>query len=394
MSVTFTSLSSSFAQILLDLQESRDKRIRTDYHWAKIEDGVLNAVGDVFNLNSKRTGDGRNHKPGIGSHVAQVPTIESTIPVVDDSQHYINDDVDSSNNLKDSFQRGETIKITKVQPQVQRPVIPLAARQFRLLKDPFSSLSDVNFRNGVKKSSSKSKTRAPLFTERHAVHALQLIHQEASIESGATDYHGSDSPATHINRQASAATRTYKKPNAAAEEVKWRSKTWNKQAENDKNTNLKAGKSERGNHNHSSHEEYSLKLAMQLQEFAVEETQIRERSPPASQLSAHLKFQPKPPRPRPKMRPANIDEIENSGTVPSTAVVENDEDFVFETFIRTQGPMNIPDKTLESSQSLQNSSKEVALLVIDEEDEEAWQQYVEDIESEREWETDDEDENG
>ena len=357
---------------------------------------MRNDVGDAFSPNSKPPGDGWNNEPGIGSHVAQVPTIESTVPVVDDGQHRMSDGVGVFANLKDGRQSKETINRTKVQPQIQRPVIPLAARQFRLLKDPFSSLSDVNASNGVKKSRGKGKTRVPLFTERHAVHALQLIDQETPIKSTVTDYHGSDGPPTHTSGQASSGARSYRKPSAAAEEVKWRSKTWNKQAESDKITNLKAKESGSGNHNHSSYEEYSLELAMQLQEFAMEETQMREESPPATQSSAHLKFQPKPPKPRSKIRPATIEKIGKSEIVPSTAAAEIDKDFVFETFIRTQGPINIPDKILASDNSLQNppSSKEFALLIIEEEDEEAWQQYVEDIESEREWETDDEDENG
>lgn len=356
---------------------------------------MRNDVGDAFSPDLKRPGDGWNNEPGIGSHVAQVPTIESTVPVVDDGRHHMTDGVGIFANLKDGRQSEETIKRTKVQPQIQRPVVPLAARQFRLLKDPFSSLSDVIASNGVKKSSSKGKIRAPLFTERHAVHALQLIDQGTPIKSTVTDYHGSDGPATHISSQTSSGARIYRKPSAAAEEVKWRSKTWNKQAETDQITDLNAKESESGNHNHSSYEEYSLELAMQLQEFAMEETQMREESPRATQSNAHLKFQPKSPKPRSKMRPATIEEIGKSEIVPNTAAAENDEDFVFETFIRTQGPINIPDKSLASDNSLQNPpSKEVALLIIEEEDEEAWQQYVEDIESEREWETDDEDENG
>ena len=356
---------------------------------------MFNAVGDAFSLNLKRPGDGSNHVPGIGSHVAQVPTIESTVPVVDGGQHLMNDGVGIFDSLKGGLQSGETIKRTKVQPQIQRPVVPSAARQFRLLKDPVSSLSDVNAGNGVKKSSSRGKIRAPLFTERHAVHALQLIDQGTPIKSGVTEYHGSDSSATHISSQSSSGARTYKKPSAAAEEVKWRSKTWNKQAETDEDTNIRAGESEHGNHNHSSYEEYSLELAMQLQEFAMEEMQTREGSPPPTQSSAHLKFQPKPPKPRSKLGPATIEEFRKSEIVSCNAAAENDEDFVFETFVRTQGPINIPDKITASDRPLQDpSSKEVAILVIEEEDEEAWQQYVEDSESEREWETDDEDENG
>ena len=71
-------------------------------------------------------------------------------------------------------------------------------------------------------------------------------------------------------------------------------------------------------------------------------------------------------------------------------MMSDDDDYVYDTYIRTKDPV-VP-ATLESEDS---SNIQVGYIVISEEDQPLWETYFEDdVESDKEFETDDEDENG
>ena len=379
-----------------DLQETRDKRIRSDYHWARIDDNVPSSVEVAFAGFPKGLKDSNSHQLGIESHVARVPAILSTLPE-DDAIKLHSDGNDSVSAVNDSSQSRLVIDKVAVQCPIQRPVLPPKARHFHLVKGAYASSNHVSAGSRIGKSGKKDKMAVALFTERHAAHALQLLDQDQSSKSSAADVHGLENSPAQCMNSISSETRTYKKPNATIQEVKWRAKTWKKQAQIDKNGDMVAEIPQRSMSIPNSYGDYSLELAMQLQEFALQETHASTSQISAKQPKAQLKFQPKPARARLGRMEVPVEEKHNKQNVPSPDVAESDECFVYDTFVRSKGlnQMDFSDETLTSNQVTQRPrSREVGFLIIQEQDEEEWQEYAEEIESEREWDTDDEDENG
>ena len=340
--------------------------------------------------------NGNSRGPGTESYVARVPAIQSTLPEDEAIKHH-NESGDDISAVNDSSQSSLVIDKVAVQCQIQRPILPPKARHFHLVRGACATSSRVNTSYRIGKSRNKDKIAVAVFTERHAAHALQLLDLDQSSKSNAADVHGLGmSPAQYAN-PIDLETRTYKKPSATPEEVKWRAKTWKTQAQIDKNSNINAEIPQPSINIPKSYGDYSLELAMQLQEFALQESQTNPSETPAKQPRAPLKFQPKPARARPERIEIPVEENCNINNVALPDPAESDELFVYDTFVRSKGlnQMDLLDEGLTSNQVAQRPrSREVGLLIIQEQDEEEWQEYAEEIESERECDTEDEDENG
>lgn len=358
---------------------------------------MSNSVEISFTGFPKGLKDSNFHGPGIEPHVARVPAIQSTLPEDEAIRHH-NEGDDFISAVDDRSQSSLVIDKVAVQSQIQRPVLPPKARHFHLVKRACASSSHVSAGYRIGKSRNKDKIAVALFTERHAAHALQLLDQDQSSKSSAADVHGLEGPpAQCVTPIINSETKIYKKPSATLEEVKWRAKTWQSQAPVNNNSNVNAEIPQRSTNSPKSYGDYSLELAMQLQEFALQETQTNPSQTQAKQPKAPLKFQPKPARARPERMEIPVEGKYNIKNVPLPCAAESDEFFVYDTFVRSNGlnQMDFLDGSLTSNQVTQRPrSREVGLLIIQEQDEEEWQEYAEDIESEREWDTDDEDENG
>ena len=339
--------------------------------------------------------DSNFRRPETESYVARVPAIQSTLPEDEAIKHH-NEGDDVMSAVNHSSQSSHVIDKVAVQCQIQRPILPPKARHFHLLRGACATSSHVNTSYRIGKSRNKDKIAVAVFTERHAAHALQLLDQDQSSKSNAAGVHGLGMSPAQCANPIDSETRTYKKPSATTEEVKWRAKTWKKEAQIDKNSDTNAEIPQRSINSPKSYGDYSLELAMQLQEFALQETQTNPSETPAKQPKAPLKFQPKPARARPERMEISVEENRNNKSVAFPDAPESDELFVYDTFVRSKGlnQMDFSDEGLTSNQVAQRRSREVGLLIIQEQDEEEWQEYAEEIESERECDTDDEDENG
>ena len=105
-----------------------------------------------------------------------------------------------------------------------------------------------------------------------------------------------------------------------------------------------------------------------------------------------------------KLKPSPDAQGIDSGRSPGQAdLMELDEsvvssdDYVYDTYIRSQKApdpaIDVPDRNVTMSTVLQEDS--IGVLIIDEEDEPEWQEFFEeDAESDLDWKSDDEDENG
>lgn len=147
-------------------------------------------------------------------------------------------------------------------------------------------------------------------------------------------------------------------------------------------------------------EEYSqnsIMLAWKLQELATKEslrpTLDLRGSPP--QLQPKIKL--KPPRPRPKE--IVIKSVDSGGdqVMDDVIEIESEEDFVYDTYVRSSGqlvsrPKDMAEPMISEAGNVENNR--IGILVIEEADQEIWETFAEEEESDKEWNSDEEDENG
>ncbi|KAI9678903.1 MAG: hypothetical protein M1829_001888 [Trizodia sp. TS-e1964] len=143
-------------------------------------------------------------------------------------------------------------------------------------------------------------------------------------------------------------------------------------------------------------------LAAQLQAFALAETQKLPAASPrdgASEIRARkLKYRPKLQAHRPREVKSTIDGHDTDGNVASGKIEsthEND-DYVFDTYVRMPSKRErfAIDGTIEPELGeLGGSNETVGLLVITEEDQSKWEKFAVDSESDKDWNSEEEDEN-
>lgn len=149
-----------------------------------------------------------------------------------------------------------------------------------------------------------------------------------------------------------------------------------------------------------SNEEYSqnsIMLAWKLQELATQEslrpTLDLRGSPPQLQP----KIKPKPPRPRPKEMDINSIDSGGDQIMADVIEIESEQDFVYDTYVLSSGqvvskPKDMAEPMISEPGNVDNNT--IGILVIEDADQEIWETFAEGEESDREWNSDEEDENG
>lgn len=153
----------------------------------------------------------------------------------------------------------------------------------------------------------------------------------------------------------------------------------------------------KANENLSEYSQNSIMLAWQLQELATKET-LRS-TPDLRGSSPHLqpKIKPKTPRPRPKE--IEIKSVDSAGdqVMDDVIDIESEEDFVYDTYLRSSGqvvskPKDMTEPRIREAGDIEDDR--IGILVIEDADQEIWETFAEEEESDKEWNSDEEDENG
>lgn len=139
-------------------------------------------------------------------------------------------------------------------------------------------------------------------------------------------------------------------------------------------------------------QERELRLAKQLQEFALEQAPLVPTAPAVAskaQSKPPIKYQPKVPAQRPRDLYGKGSDNVRGEDFPTVDDVEMDDDdqYVYDTYIRHENGAQSPGNH-------DMTDGKTGLIVIRNEDEELWNAYAEDEDTDKEWDTDDEDENG
>ena len=262
-------------------------------------------------------------------------------------------------------------------------------RKFHLTENSLLSPSSYHISKASGKIYKKSQKN---------VLAVFVEHVEQVLNNGRAHNDGSVDPSAHtqyasFEKQESG--KAQRRPNVTLEERKWRTANWGRSIEpnRDEEGAQKLGQSVTDPSNHWNYE--SPQLAEQLQQIALQEIELQDKA--SNKIGRpRLKSQPKP------FRHCQLDS-HNSANVAyedkymlDAADTDDGGVYVFDTYFRSStGHVGDIASVELNGDTLQDASVcSFGIIVIDDDKEELWETYVEDQESDIEWNSEEEDENG
>lgn len=335
------------------------------------------------------------HRSSIDSHTPRVPIIRSTLPGEEnqDSQVKLAQDHTAikSNTMGNAplFQNVSTRANSAPQIDISR----LAARKFHLTKDSVSRSHQVLATNGsIRKRTRSQRGDVAVFSERTRDIYDAIV--TSRIPDSTSSYRLSG-PSNLSYSSQNDANNAIKRPNASAAEKQWRAQTWSR-VKQDSNTTIAHANAARDADITASEREYeTLKLAAELQKFAMEQTgedvHVQQQFGPPRRPA---RFQPKPPRERHAWAEFVVPSAPEPVVVldnPSSQ--EDGDEWITETYVRSVNP-TIPSESDVAVAEVEKSYTSFGLLVITEEDQPAWEVFAGDESSESEDESDSSDSNG
>lgn len=147
----------------------------------------------------------------------------------------------------------------------------------------------------------------------------------------------------------------------------------------------------------SEYSQNSIMLAWQLQELATKESLRSSPDLRGSQPQSQPKIKLKPPRPRPQEKERKSVDSGGDQVMEDVIDIESEKDFVYDTYVRSSGQVvsTLKDMTEPRVSELENiDNNRIGILVIEDEDQEIWETFAEEEESDKEWNSEEEDENG
>ena len=335
-------------------------------------------------------------------HSPNVPTVRTTLPRQDFNEEenalarpsetpvYSTPITDVASTFEERQQPFES-------PQPKKPrqgnhdvfVPPSKARKFHLINTPSPASSPFLAPKTIaQKHRDRRKKDLAVFAENP-----DLI-RKAKL-SGDILKHSSGEPRHEYNGEKKDGSRfeqPRKRPNATAAERKWRTETWANPPKPNAVTGSCTRSAENINEPSNQWNYESAQLAEQLQEVALEEIHASEEKRKRLSGSGQLKVKPKSPKPRqPRTEASDVDSTGNELMTDAIAL-DNDGDYVLDTYVRSSTQPTGPQ--YDSLHDIAHSN--VGILVIEgqEEEEAFWEAFAEDRQSDPEWNSEEEDENG
>ena len=185
-----------------------------------------------------------------------------------------------------------------------------------------------------------------------------------------------------------------KRPGVTEEERKWRATNWGRSVEPKVHAET-ATESAWTTNPFKNWDITSPELAEQLQQIAVDEILSEEARAAPGNDNIQLKSQPKPPKPRQAKTQGAVDAGKVDIEMTDSNNLEDDSMYVVDTYVRSIAQPT----TTEDSKSYVNPLRglnegNIGILVIGEDEEDLWEMYGEIQESDPEWNSEEEDENG
>lgn len=185
-----------------------------------------------------------------------------------------------------------------------------------------------------------------------------------------------------------------KRPGVSAEERKWRATNWGTSVE-PKLHAATATESARTIEPFKNWDIESPELAEQLQQIVVDEILSEEARAAPGNGHIQLKSQPRPPKPRQAKTQGAVDAGEIDVEMTDNNDLEDDSMYVVDTYVRSIAPPTTTEDSNSYVDPLRGLDEgKIGILIIGEDEEELWEIYGEMQESDPEWNSEEEDENG
>lgn len=140
----------------------------------------------------------------------------------------------------------------------------------------------------------------------------------------------------------------------------------------------------------------NARIAEQLHQIASPPSLISSQSPGAMSYEPQPKIKPKLPKPRPQKTPIESGDFSGDDVTDGMISPEGEDDFVYDTYIRSSGHLaGIPTDISEPYQvepHIDNSK--IGILIIPDQDQAVWETFGEEEENDKDWNSEEEDENG
>ncbi|MCJ1434943.1 hypothetical protein MMC27_004313 [Xylographa pallens] len=348
-------------------KEHRDpKRNFTDTAWQ------FRLVGDGRSLSSPvKSGSSAAHCKQDSKDTPQVPTVRATLPGEEDLKVQRKDRFQHDSTPKPNYDRSSALfqdaPLQGQASQVSRRT--LGPRRFHLTKDSVSYSHQVRAsKGGILKHKKNLPENLPVFSERtkEFLSSLLLDAFSSSQDGGLLQ-----TTAQHTKVTQEETASPVKRPNASEAEKQWRAQNWQKPVAKPP-TEKPPPRPQAEEEFLATQQEYeTLKLAAELQKFALQQTQGDAVS---SHRERQAKARPKPP----SGRHNHGQEKHDLPDCPATKANPEDEtDWIVETYVREANPAPANDVSPTAADSYPPAGA-FGLLVIAEEDEPAWEVFGED----------------
>ena len=337
-------------------------------------------------------------------HLSKVPTVRTTLPSEDFNEEK-NAFTRSSEKPTPSTEVSATVEKCQrpsenTQPKISRQNTSnifaslLKARKYHLVRSPSPISSPfLTPKTIAQKHRNKRKKDLAIFAERPEIIRKAKVPGDVSRHSSGESRHvhnGEEKDTLQLEQPR-------KRPNATAAERKWRTENWaNPPKPNEVNGNL--GKTAENISEPSSGWNYeSTRLAEQLQEVALEEIHASEQRVKGLGSSVQVKIKPKPPKPRQSRTENFVVDGSEQDLMLSAINLDDDGDYVLDTYVRSSAqPFEVTEQADPQNKSLRGIDHgNIGILIIEDGEEEAlWEAFAEDRQSDPEWDSEEEDENG
>lgn len=281
------------------------------------------------------------------------------------------------------------IRPDQIPQKARKPSLGL--RKFHLTKRTLSAPSQHHITKSSAPKYKKSRKELAVFVER----TEKALKAEQARDDRSGDGEECVQAVTVKKKGIQEPERVRKRPNATPAERKWRTDTWGRPVEPAASVTKPPKLAQSVNEPSDQWDYESPQLAEQLQQIALQEIHAQEKG--LKDLSQpQLKTQPKPPKPRQPNLQQSVERI--CGDYAMTDGVDSDEDshYVFDTYVRSRvaqdGDAHFIDPDVDAKQGI--SSGTFGIIVIDDDQEDLWETYGEDQESDAELDSEEEDENG
>ncbi|KAI9873834.1 MAG: hypothetical protein M1830_010549 [Pleopsidium flavum] len=286
----------------------------------------------------------------------------------------------------------------------KRPASPMKARDLSMFSRRFHLKKSASAifpysqgpTGGIQKRKKGQKPDVAVFVER--ARELKRHKSGLGIDDTVRNYQAlGNMTDIHVQTAQISPVITRKRPNPSAVEKQWRAEQWGQEV----SQRIFAVPPKSGvsfDTNPSGWDRDSIQLAEELQRFAVQQTDgsgsLAELTKPAS----NLRHKPKVPSKRhqdTRLRPANMSSTRDDG-IGLGDDLEDEGEYVYDTYVRQPSKPSTASYDLESmhlGSQTDGGNGKIGVLVITEEDEEIWETYAEEEDSDKDWNSEEEDEN-